>query len=113
MLSGCAPDADGQSLVSALAAVGVSRCVITLGGDGAVSAENGASTKHSPVRVHAVDTTGAGDCFNGALGVAIAEGCDLPGAVDFAVRASAVSVSGRYVMPSLPYRSDPRLSIEL
>ena len=106
------PDEDSRSLIAALGAAGVSRCVITLGGDGAISAENGVISEHDAVSVRAVDTTGAGDCFNGALCTAIAEGRDLPGAVDFAVRASAVSVSGRYVMPSLPYRNDPRLRSE-
>lgn len=56
--------------------------------------------------VTAVDTTAAGDCFNGALVIAIAEGLNLPDAVDFACKAASISVTRMGAQASLPYRSE-------
>ncbi|RYF60520.1 MAG: ribokinase, partial [Cytophagaceae bacterium] len=82
---------------------GVPNVVITLGSKGAyLSTPSGASLiATSPVT--AVDTTAAGDCFNGALAVAIAEGRDLPDAVSFACKAAAISVTRMGAQASLPY----------
>ena len=82
------------------------REIITCGGDGVVILENGKKTALPAVRVNAVDTTGAGDCFSAALAVAVGEGKDLADAVQFAQRAAAKSVTKAYVMPSLPYREE-------
>ena len=54
-------------------------------------------------RVKATDTTAAGDCFCGALSVALNEGRPLNEALDFANRAAAISVTRRGAQPSLPY----------
>ncbi len=53
-----------------------------------------------------VDTTGAGDTFNGVLAVCLAEGMALPLACQYAVVASGISVSRKYVMPAIPYRQE-------
>jgi ribokinase len=45
--------------------------------------------------VDAVDATAAGDTFNGALAVALAEGRDMADAIDFAVAAASISVTRR------------------
>ena len=80
------------------------REVITLGSDG-VLVIDGTDRKHLPaLKVEVKDTTGAGDCFNGAFAVSIGEGNCLLEAARFAQRAASYSVSLDFVMPSLPYR---------
>jgi ribokinase len=58
------------------------------------------------IKVHAVDTTAAGDIFNGALAVAIAEGNNLEEAVLFANKAAAISVTRLGAQASAPYRKE-------
>jgi len=58
------------------------------------------------IRVEAIDTTAAGDVFNGALAVAIAEGKDLKDAVIFANKAAALSVTRLGAQASAPYRNE-------
>ena len=87
-----------------LHASGVRDVVITLGREGALM-EGEAGSGHVPgCAVTAVDTTAAGDAFNGALAVALAEGASLARAVRFANRAAALSVTGPGAQPSLPTR---------
>jgi len=57
-------------------------------------------------KVRAVDTTAAGDVFNGALAVRLAENCPLGAAVRFAHAAAAISVTRRGAQPSIPARSE-------
>ena len=80
--------------------------VVTLGARGAkvVTADDSYSVP-APV-VKAVDTTGAGDAFNGALAVALSEGEPLRQAVRFANYAGALSVTKPEVVASLPRRSE-------
>jgi len=54
--------------------------------------------------VRAIDTTGAGDTFNGVLAVRLAEGEELADACSAANMAAARSVTVRHVLPSIPYR---------
>jgi ribokinase len=56
--------------------------------------------------VDAIDTVGAGDCFNGAFAVAILEGQDPPVAARFAAAAAAISVTRRGAQASMPSRSE-------
>jgi ribokinase len=58
------------------------------------------------VPVKAIDTTAAGDVFNGALAVAISEGKELEEAVDFANRAASVSVTRLGAQASAPFRKE-------
>mgnify|MGYP006426088459 CR=1 FL=1 len=53
-----------------------------------------------------VDTTAAGDVFSGALAVALTEGKGVDAAVDFAQRASAISVTRHGAGPSIPTREE-------
>ena len=57
------------------------------------------------IRVKAVDSTAAGDVFNGALAVALGEGRPLLDAVGFANAAAALSVTKRGAQPSAPTRA--------
>jgi ribokinase len=57
-------------------------------------------------KVQAVDTTAAGDVFNGALASAIAGGMEVQKAVDFAQKAAAISVTRMGAQPSAPYYNE-------
>ena len=59
-----------------------------------------------PRKVKAVDTTGAGDTFNATLAVFLAEGFDLETACEYAVKASSLSVTKKYVLDAIPERND-------
>lgn len=78
-------------------------CITTLGSKGCLI--NG-ETAIPSMKVKAVDTTGAGDTFNGVLAVCIAEGMELESAAKYAVAASGLSVSRKYVLNSIPYRDE-------
>jgi ribokinase len=85
---------------------GVQTVILTLGSQGAwlASAE---IKRHVPgFKVEAVDTTAAGDIFNGALAVALVEGRALLDAVRFANAAAALSVTRRGAQPSAPKRTE-------
>jgi len=89
---------------------GVETVIITLGAKGAfVSAPGIEELVPAPV-VQAVDTTAAGDVFNGALTVALAEGMDLADAVDFGCRAAAISVTRLGAQAAAPYRHEVKLT---
>jgi ribokinase len=89
-----------------LRAVGVRRVIVTLGAAGALLEEGGTSVVLPARSVPAVDTTAAGDAFNGALAVALAEGASLEAAADFANRAAAFSTMREGAQPSLPTREE-------
>ena len=58
------------------------------------------------IKTQAVDTTGAGDTFNGVLAVCFAEGMDITTACKYAVTASGISVGRKYVLNAIPYREE-------
>ena len=89
-----------------IASMGVCNVIITLGAKGALVFD-GAHCEIVPAyKTQAVDTTAAGDEFNGALVVALSEGRTLPEAVRFACKASAISVTGVGAQNSVPYRTE-------
>lgn len=87
-------------------AYGVESMVVTLGSKGALLVENGAAVRVPTMRVKAVDTTGAGDCFVGAMTVALAEGMALAEAVEFANQAAAISVTRPGAQNAMPAREE-------
>ena len=77
--------------------------VVTMGARGALVVRGaGGHTHVPPPTVTPLDTTGAGDCFCGALCVALADGADLVDAVRFAVAAAALSTTGEGARGRLP-----------
>jgi ribokinase len=82
--------------------LGPRSAVITLGREGAVYSD-GESTNHlSAPKVDAVDTTGAGDAFVGALAAKLAHNLPLNDAVAYAVRAGAAAVTRKGAQGALP-----------
>ena len=91
---------------------GVKQAVITLGSRG-VYAHDGASGRLIPARrVRAVDTTGAGDAFNGGLVTALAEGKDLWAACEFANALASLSVQRVGTAPAMPARREIQQALE-
>ncbi|MFN8356682.1 MAG: ribokinase [Spirosomataceae bacterium] len=85
---------------------GVENVVITLGAKGAFLSTATEQTLISAPIVKAIDTTAAGDVFNGALTVALSEGNVLREAVHFAIQAASLSVTRAGAIASVPYRNE-------
>lgn len=85
---------------------GVKNVVITMGGAGAYILSGTVSIMIPGIKVKAVDTTAAGDVFNGALAVAISEGQDIVTAVNFANKAASISVTRMGAQASAPFRNE-------
>jgi ribokinase len=85
---------------------GVKNVIITLGEAGAYIKSENFTGLIPGIKVIPVDTTAAGDVFNGALAVAISEGKALNEAVVFANKAASVSVTRMGAQASAPYRNE-------
>jgi ribokinase len=89
-----------------LRSTGIPSVIVTLGKEGVVVADAyGTSHRPAPV-VTAVDSTGAGDTFVGALSGALVAGVSMAKAVEFAQRAAAFSVTKFGAQASMPFLSD-------
>jgi ribokinase len=84
--------------------MGVENVVITLGKEGTYIKTKNESRCIKGLCVDAVDTTGAGDSFNGAFVTALAEGENIFNAAKFANAAGALSVTKYGTAPAMPYR---------
>ncbi|HMO71482.1 MAG TPA: ribokinase, partial [Paracoccaceae bacterium] len=101
-------DLDGAArAAAALVAQGAGAALITLGARGALW-HGGGQTVHVPpfAAGPVVDTTGAGDAFNGGFAVALAEGADPVTAVRFASATAALSVTRAGTAASMPARAE-------
>jgi ribokinase len=86
---------------------GVRGVVLKRGGEGAyVAVAGGDAAWVKPFQVDAVDTVGAGDCFNGAFAVALMEGMGPWKAARFASAAAAISVTRRGAQAAMPSRAE-------
>ena len=93
MLTGIkiANDADVEKVAEEICAMGVKNVIITLGSKGCLIREEGVSYRIDAFKVEPVDTTAAGDTFNGALCVGLSEGMDLKQAAVMASKASSIA----------------------
>jgi len=102
---------DARDVASVLLEQGIAKVVITLGSQGAIlaiAAETAGARViyQSAPKVPVVDTTAAGDCFVGALTVALTEGQTPEDALRFAVYASALKVTKFGAQSGLPTRAE-------
>lgn len=99
--------AEAERAADALLAKGVGAVVITLGDKGALYRDHTRSV-HVPVMNSGpvVETTGAGDAFNGAFAVALSEGMDVVDAVRFGCATAGISVTRPGTAPSMPSRAE-------
>ncbi len=84
---------------------GPAAVVVTLGADGALVVEGGETTHVPAIEVHAVDATGAGDAFCGALADGLARDRSLVAATEWAVRVAGISTT-RWGAQSSPARAE-------
>ena len=108
-LTGVAVASVDDALVAAraLRALGAGAAIITLGEKGALF-HDGARTVHVPPfqAGPVVETTGAGDAFNGGFAAALSEGMDPVEAVRFGSATAGISVTRAGTAPSMPARDE-------
>jgi ribokinase len=98
------PSAEKSALF--LSEKGIKTIIITMGSQGALVLHEEKFTMIPAPKVNAVDSTAAGDVFNGALAVALLENMNLEDAVQFANKSAAISVTRLGAQASAPYRKE-------
>lgn len=107
-------DEDPEEKLRVMKEYGVKTPIVTLGSKGSCMMDETSSIVSIPaVKVKAVDTTGAGDCFTGAMAYAISTGKDLKEALVFASAASAYSVMHSGAQTSFPSREQAESMLEV
>jgi ribokinase len=97
---------DAKRAARVLKAKGIGTVIITMGSRGALVLTDSMEYIVDPIKVKVVDTTGAGDAFNGGLATALAEGLDIVEAVAFANATGALSVTRIGTAPAMPFRDE-------
>ena len=97
---------DPREAARHLLAQGACAALITLGGDGALYCDAGATLRCPAVAVQAVDTTAAGDAYIGALAAALAEDRSVADSLGFAAVAAGLAVTRLGAQPSLASREE-------
>ena len=103
-------DADAERVAKEISAMGVQNIIVTLGSKGCLVREGDTSYCVDAFKVEPVDTTAAGDTFNGALCVGLAEGMNLRQAAVMASKASSVAVTRMGAQSSIPHRKELNLN---
>jgi ribokinase len=108
MLTGMAVESveEATSAALALRGRGVGTVVVKRGDQGALVVDTRGARAVPTLRVDVVDTTGAGDCFDGALAVALAEGRSIDEAVRFATHAAALACTRLGAQSAQPERAE-------
>jgi ribokinase len=97
---------DAKKAISVIKEMGVGQVIVTMGSQGVVY-NNADEIIYKPAhKVKVVDTTAAGDSFNGALAVALSQGKSVDKAIDFANIVGALTVTKKGAQPSLPTIED-------
>lgn len=97
---------EARQAAEVLVARGIQGVILTMGSAGVAWSINGSTGKMAAPKVDSVDTVAAGDCFNGALGVALGEGRTIEAAIRFAANAAALATTRKGAAESLPSRSE-------
>jgi ribokinase len=99
--------AEAEAAADALIARGVGAVVITLGEKGVLYRQGGRSIHVPAISAgEVVETTGAGDAFNGGFAVGLAEGLTVPEALRFGCATAGISVTRAGAAPSMPSRAE-------
>ncbi|CAG9295281.1 ribokinase [Celerinatantimonas diazotrophica] len=99
-------ESSAEQAAKVLHDLGIKVVMITLGARGVWVSENNQGQLIAGFRVDAVDTTAAGDTFNGAFVTGLLEGMSLETAIRFAHAAAAISVTRFGAQTSIPYRRE-------
>jgi ribokinase len=99
-------ETDVDKAIASLHVGGCHKVVVTLGSQGARISEGETIVSIQAPKVQAVDTTGAGDCFVGWLGVGLGEGLDLKQAAQRACQAAALAVMRPGAQTGMPFRDE-------
>lgn len=97
---------DAEKAAAILLDKGVKNVIVTLGSNGSVLCNTEGTVSVPARKVKAVDTTAAGDVYNGALVAALSEGCTITEAMRFATVSSSISVTRAGAQPSVPFRTE-------
>jgi ribokinase len=97
---------EAAAIALKLQAMGPRTIIVKLGAQGCLLWDGGESLLIPAPKLDVVDTTAAGDVFNGALAVALSEGVPMKQACQFAVRAAALSVTRLGAQSSAPARAE-------
>ncbi|WP_320823098.1 ribokinase [Reinekea sp.] len=95
-------DTSAAQACEVLHAIGIAQVIITLGARGAWFSDKGQGNLISGFKVTAVDTTAAGDCFNGALLAGIQQTGSVSASINFAQAAAALTVTQPGAQESIP-----------
>lgn len=113
ILTGTPESADPEEVAAAVAGLDyVGDVVVTLGAAGALLVHDGVWTHFAAPEVEAVDTTGAGDAFCGALAAMLSSGAQIEDAVAWAVAAGAYAVTGMGAQGAMPTRDEVRALLD-
>ncbi|MFJ5760533.1 ribokinase [Neobacillus sp. NPDC093182] len=82
------------------------KCIVTKGSKGVMIYKNGEKMEIPSIQVEAVDTTGAGDSFNGAVATALCDGLDIEEACRFANVVGAISVTKLGAQTGMPTKKE-------
>ena len=80
--------------------------IITLGENGSIAFYNDCIFKCNPIKVKAIDASGAGDCYIGSFVYCLSQKMSIPDAMQFASKASALAVSKNGVQEAFPTLDD-------
>ena len=97
---------DPDAAISAMLDAGTQTVLVTMGKRGVLWASGKTRTRIPAFKVQAVDTTAAGDAFNGGLACALARGEAIADAIRYANAVAALSVTRMGAQPSLPTASE-------
>lgn len=108
ILSGVKVDSveTAEKAAKVLMSRGCENVIVTLGNKGALVVTKEKTEFIKALKVDTVDTTGAGDAYNGGLATALAEGKDIFEAAKFANAVGALSVTKIGTAPAMPYRKE-------
>ena len=98
-----------KEAASALLELGVDNLAITLGSGGVLLASKNEHRLIPAIEVEAIDTTGAGDCFNGSLASELAKGNELSQSVEFACRVASMSVTRAGAQDAMPFAHEVKI----